>query len=112
MNVEKVGLVFPVPDIATAVPSWRTILGVEPSFVDGARWAQFDVAGSRIALAGTDRFSESPGLMIKVSDCDAARTDLRRVGLEVSLVVAGEHERRAHVVTPGEWMAMLYSPTR
>ena len=38
-----------------AAKVWAALLGVAPTFVDGDRWAQFDVNGKRIALAGTDR---------------------------------------------------------
>jgi hypothetical protein len=109
VEIQRVGFVCPVGDLAGALATWVAILGVEPSFADGERWAQFDVAGARIALAGTDRFSETPGLMMKVADCEAAVRELREAGLDVDDVVAGPHESRAQLRTPGGWSVMLYS---
>ena len=55
MDIEGVATVLPVDDVAAAAEIWAALLGVAPTFVDGDRWAQFDVAGRRIALAGTGR---------------------------------------------------------
>ena len=54
MDVQKIATVIPVDDLHSAVGRWKTLLGAEPTFVDGDRWAQFDVAGARIALAGLE----------------------------------------------------------
>jgi hypothetical protein len=112
MDIQRIGFVCPVPDIADAIRVLGILLGAEPSLADGGRWAQFDVAGARIALAGSDRFSDAPGLMIKVADCDAAVRELGAAGLDVGPVVSGPHEQRAQVTIPGGWIAMLYSSAR
>ena len=83
MGVEKVTPVVPVNNMAAAVAAWSAALGTEPTFVDGDRWAQFDVGGSRIALAGTDRASDDPGLMIKVDDAAATRDSYAAAGADV-----------------------------
>ena len=41
-----------------AVGQWSTLLGVEPTFVDGDRWAQLDIGDTRLSLAGSDRSSD------------------------------------------------------
>src|SRR5579871_2306243 len=105
MEIQKIGFVLPVDDLAAAADALAALLGAGATFVDGERWAQFDVAGARIALAGSDRFDDSPGLMIKVDDCDAAAERLRAAGVAVSAVTAGAHERRAEVELPGGWRA-------
>jgi hypothetical protein len=109
MEIQRIGFVLPVDDVAQAAGALAALLGTDATFVDGERWAQFDAAGARIALAGSDRFSDAPGLMIKVGDCDAAAERLRAAGADVSAVTAGAHERRAEVALPGGWRAMLYS---
>ena len=110
MDIEGVATVLPVDDVAAGAEIWAALLGVAPTFVDGQRWAQFDVAGRRIALAGTDRMSNLPGVMLKVADLDAARARAAGQGLTVGPVQLGPHENRCLVETPGGWPVILYSP--
>jgi hypothetical protein len=108
--VEKLSIVLPVPDLGAAVAVWKEILGAGPTFVDGDRWAQFDHAGARLALAGTDRLVDEPAVMVKVADLDAACDPLRRAGCTVGEPSTGAHERRAVVTGPGGWPLIVYSP--
>lgn len=94
MSAERISPVVPVDDLANAVTTWSTVLGVEPTFVDGDRWAQFDVGGSRLALAGTDRATDDAGVMIKVGDIQSAHDAYGQAGLEVGPVSEGAHEVR------------------
>ena len=110
MDIQGVTPVLPVDDIKAAVAVWSGLLGVEPTFVDGEAWAQFDVAGKRIALAGTDRVSDKAGLMIKVGDLEAAREAAVRHGLEAGPVQEGGHELRCTITVPGGWPVVLYAP--
>jgi catechol 2,3-dioxygenase-like lactoylglutathione lyase family enzyme len=110
MNIERLATVLPVPDLAAAVTAWSALLGVEPTFVDGDRWAQFDVAGARIALAGSDRTGDEPGLMAKVPDLDAALAELAAQGLQATAPQEGPHEIRATVTGPGGVPVVLYAP--
>ncbi|MCW3005970.1 MAG: hypothetical protein JWP17_596 [Solirubrobacterales bacterium] len=110
MHVERIATVLPVDDLAAAVAGWSALLGIEPTFVDGDRWAQFDVAGSRIALAGSDRTSDAPGLMLKVADLDAARAEASARGLDVTEPQIGPHEVRVTVTGPGGVPVVLYAP--
>ena len=110
MSIQSFATVVPVPDIDEGVAYWRAVLGVEPTFVDGDRWAQFDVDGRRIALAGTDRFSDVPSLMLKSSDLEASRDAFAASGHEVSEVTEGAHERRFSATSPGGWTVAVYAP--
>lgn len=101
-------LVVPVDDLAAGVAAWSRVLGAEPTFVDGDRWAQFDVAGGRIALAGTDRATAGPAPMLKVDDVDTARTVAGSVSWSVGPVVDGRHERRCTATTDGGDEVLLH----
>lgn len=94
MDIERISPVIPVDDMAGAVAAWTAALGVKPTFVDGDRWAQFDVGATRIALAGTDRATDDTGLMIKVADAAAARDHYAAAGLSVGELSEGAHEDR------------------
>jgi hypothetical protein len=112
MDVQALTPVLPVEDMARAVTGWAALLGVAPTFVDGDRWAQFDIAGRRLALAGSDRTSDLPGVMIKVADLTAAHAAAIEAGLEAGAIVEGPHELRFVVTTPGGWPATVYAPLR
>lgn len=108
-SIEGVVTMLPVDDVAAAVKVWEGLLGAPPKFVDGDRWAQFDVGGRRIALAGTDRMSEKAGVMLKVSDVAAARAAALAQGLDVTPLAEGPHEIRCIVTAPGGWPVVLYA---
>ena len=110
VEIQGVTPVLPVPDVAEAAKVWTALLGVAPTFVDGDRWAQFDVNGRRIALAGTDRASDQAGIMIKVNDLEAARSAALAAGLAVTEPVAGPHEARCTATAPGGWPVTFYAP--
>jgi hypothetical protein len=110
MHVEKIVPVLPTDDLAGAVAAWSALLGAEPTFVDGDRWAQFDVGGSRVALAGADKTTERPAVMVKVDDLAAARDTAVAAGLVASPVARGGHELRCQVESPDGWVAVLYAP--
>jgi hypothetical protein len=110
MPVEKLSFVLPVDDLGAAVTFWRDLLGVDPTFVDGDRWAQFDHAGARLSLAGKDRAADSPGVMLKVSGLEAVRDALRASGSSVSEITTGAHERRSVATVPGGSPLVLYEP--
>ncbi|HVJ28410.1 MAG TPA: hypothetical protein VM493_12760 [Vicinamibacterales bacterium] len=109
MQVSGVATVLPVDDLKTAVHTYETILGTGPTFVDGDRWAQFDLDGRRIALAGTDRVSDRPALMLKVDDLEAARTALVSAGLTPGDIEEGPHELRITAEGPGGWPIVVYT---
>ncbi|MGH3521148.1 MAG: VOC family protein [Haloechinothrix sp.] len=112
MRAERISPTFPADDIAAAVKLLTAVLGCAPTFVDGERWAQFDVNGSRVALAGTDREGDGPSLSVKVHGLDATSARLRAAGFDVGEPVSGPHERRA-VIRPDhgfDWTVVLYEP--
>ena len=112
MQVEGLTPVLPVDDLQAAVRTWAALLGVEPTFVDGERWAQFDVGGRRLALSGTDRAADVPGVMIKVADVAAAREQAASLGLAVSDLQQGPHETRCLITGPGGWPVVVYAPRK
>jgi catechol 2,3-dioxygenase-like lactoylglutathione lyase family enzyme len=110
VSAQSVAPVFPVPDLDAAVTFWTAVLGVEPTFVDGDRWAQFDLDGRRLALAGADRASEQAGVMVKVDDLDRAAEALAALGVALGPPEQGPHEIRRLATAPGGWSLVLYAP--
>lgn len=100
MAAEGITPVIPVDELAAAVEFWRSVLGVEPTFVDGDRWAQFDLGPRRLALAGSDRMTDDFSVMLKVSDLKEAREELTARGATVGEIQAGPHELRFLASTP------------
>lgn len=109
-RAERLGAVIPVPDLEAAVAFFGAALGLEPTFVDGDRWAQFDLGDQRVALAGADAPADVPGLMVKVRDVAAARDALVARGARAGPCERGGHEVRCSVEGPGGWPLILYSP--
>jgi len=109
MAALSITTVVPVTDLAAGVAEWSTVLGVEPTFVDGDRWAQFDVGGTRLALAGTDRPGDVVGVMVKVDDIGNHVTELRAAGFAAADVVQGAHEQRSSVTHADGSETTLYS---
>jgi hypothetical protein len=110
MKIENLAPVLPVADLAAAVEVWSALLGVEATFVDGQRWAQFDIAGRRLALAGTDRDGDAAGVIIKVDDLADARRRVAALGLDAGDVRRGAHESRFTAIGPGGWPVTFYAP--
>ncbi|HXM54431.1 MAG TPA: bleomycin resistance protein [Candidatus Dormibacteraeota bacterium] len=109
-QIEGLTPVLPVSDLPQAVRLWSAILGTEPTFVDGDRWAQFDVAGRRLALSGADRIADVAAVMLKVPDLAAARAQATDLGLEAGEVQEGAHEHRCVVTGPDGVPIVLYQP--
>jgi len=102
--------VLPVDDVAAAAKVWAAMLGAAPTFVDGDRWGSVRTsAGRRIALAGTDRVSDLPGIMIKGRR--PRRRPRRRGGGGPGRrrAAGGPHETRLVVTAPGGWPVILYA---
>jgi hypothetical protein len=102
--------VIPVEDLGAAVLFWEAALGGPPTFVDGTRWAQFDLGGRRLALAGTDRATDRPSVMLKAPDLAVARERLTRLGATLGPVEAGPHESRFLAQGGGPVDIVVYSP--
>ena len=110
MTAEKLSSVVPVDDLPAAVSWWTHVLGVEATFVDGDRWAQFDLGATRLSLAGTDRSDDRAGILVKVTDVEASRAELAGSGMEVGAIERGPHELRCVIEGPGGVSVTLYSP--
>lgn len=106
----RLGFVIPVSEMATAVTFWADVLGVEPTFVDGTRWAQFDHEGTRLSLAGDDSVTDEPAVMVKVNDPGAVAGRMRAAGCRVSPTTDGPHETRVVVTAPGGTPVIFYAP--
>ncbi|TQM33588.1 bleomycin resistance protein [Nocardia bhagyanarayanae] len=112
MSIERIGTILPTDDLPATVALLSALFGGPPTFVDGDRWAQFDVGPARVMVAGKDREGDAAALSIKVADLDAAIAALRGVGVALADPVTGPHERRAALdATPGTpWSVVLYEP--
>lgn len=110
MTVQNIIPMLPSDDLARDVAVWSALLGAPPTFVDGDRWAQFDIAGKRLALAGTDQVADKAGVMLKVDDLAAAADRARAAGLRVGEEQAGAHERRCLVLDGQGSPIVLYAP--
>ena len=102
--------VFPAADLADGVRFVAAVLGVEPTFVDGGRWAQFDLGGARLALASGAESSGAAQVMVKVADVAAVGERLSRAGYDVAGPVTGPHEERLSVTGPDGWSVVVYEP--
>ncbi len=111
MTVQRIGPAFPSENLTATVELLTTLVGA-PTVVDSDRWAQFDVGGVRVMLAGTDRDDETPFLAVKVDDLDATLNDLRHKGFKAEDPTVGPHERRCTVHPVGEksWHISIYEP--
>jgi len=93
-----------------AVDFVSAVLGIEPTFVDGGRWAQFDLNGARLALAAGAESSGAAQVMVKVADVEAVAGRLAKAGWDVAGPVAGPHEVRVTVTGPDGWTVVVYEP--
>jgi len=109
MTAEGITPVVPVDDLAAAAAFWKSILGVEPTFVDGDRWAQFDLGSRRLALSGSDRLTDEPSIMVKVGNLDQAIAQVGAAGGTAGKVEEGPHELRVLATTP-YGVIVFYSP--
>jgi hypothetical protein len=104
--------VFPAARLGDGVRFLTAVLGIEPTFVDGERWAQFDLGGARLALASGAESSGAAQVMVKVADAAATAERLARAGYDVAGPVAGPHEVRFSVTGPDGWSVVVYEPRR
>ena len=112
MSEKALGMsaVFPTASMADGVGFVSAVLGIEPTFVDGDRWAQFDLNGARLALASGSESSGAAQVMVKVADLEGGCERLRSGGWDVAGPVTGPHEVRVSVAGPDGWQVVLYEP--
>ena len=120
-NALNMAAVFPAAKMDDTVGFVSAVLGVDPTFVDGDRWAQFDLGGARLSLASGREGSGSSGsagsaggaeLVVKVADVVVEAERLRGLGWDVEGPVTGAHEVRVSVAGPDGWGVVLYQPLR
>ena len=112
MTVERLGAIFPADNLTAAIDLLTAVLGTPATFVDGDRWAQFDIGPTRVMLAGADE-RDIPSLAVKVADLDVTLARLRAAGFPADEPVTGPHERRTSVRPSREspWAIVLYEPS-
>ena len=108
-------IIVPVDDVAAAVAHYTGELGLRVRFQDGDRWAELELNGPSLALAGP---GEQPAgteiaLGLKVTDLDAALARLSKQGGTVLTEAHdGAHERRGCVRDRFGTVLALYAPLR
>ena len=97
MAISKVtNVYYVVPDMDAALTFYRDTLGLTVKFQDGAKWTQFDVGGTQVALATPAPGQVEPGqnatVVLQVDDLAATRAQLAAQGIAVSEVIGmGSH---------------------
>ncbi|WP_448508748.1 VOC family protein [Immundisolibacter sp.] len=92
MTISKVtNVYYVVPDMDAALAFYRDTLGLAVKFQDGAKWTQFDVGGTQMALATPAPGQVAPGqnatVVLQVDDLAATRAGLTAHGIAVSEVI-------------------------
>lgn len=107
-------LVLNVADMDAACRFYADVLGLELSFRDGSRWAQFNAGGFAISLAGGDQrvTSAASAVNVKVADVDAAVVALAAAGVTADRVVRAPHETSASFRDPDGHVFNVYAPQR
>jgi predicted enzyme related to lactoylglutathione lyase len=95
--IERVKNVYVQADrVSSVLPFYRRVLGAEPLFVDGERWAQFKVGDLTVAVAGEDEAAGGAGagwvVTVEVADLSAAR----QAAIDAGGVVVEEREMGDH----------------
>jgi hypothetical protein len=111
-NALNMAAVFPAAKMGDSVDFVAAVLGIDPTFVDGERWAQFDLGGARLSLASGTESSGGAELVVKVADVEANAVRLRELGWDVEGPVTGAHEVRVSVAGPDGWRVVMYQPLR
>ena len=109
MAIKRVSTVVGAVNLAGSVAFWKTVLGTDPTFVDGERWAQFDIGPVRLSLGAG---SENPGgaaVMVSVDDLDGFCADLRSAGIDPGPETTGPHERRVTFRGPAGETVIAYA---
>lgn len=109
MAVKRVSAVVGTGSLGPSVKFWTAVLGAAPTFVDGDRWAQFDVAGSRLSVgAGPERPTAPVAVMVAVDDLDSFCAAASAAGLSIGEVLVGAHEKRVALMGPSGEEVIAY----
>jgi predicted enzyme related to lactoylglutathione lyase len=95
--IERVKNVYVQADrVSSVLPFYTKLLGAEPLFVDGERWAQFKIGGLTVALAGEEEAAGGAGagwvVTLETEDLAAAR----KAAVEAGGVVEEERDMGDH----------------
>lgn len=96
-------VLLPATVLGTDLDFYRALLGVEPLFVDGERYAALPPSdGVGVALAaGGEAVADRAALVLRTSDLEAAVSRVVELGGSVlAEAVNGPHEVRAVVADP------------
>jgi hypothetical protein len=95
-------VLMPVPALDPALRCLRDTLAVSLRFADGARYAAFDSRLCVALAAGDERIADTPALVVRVDDLDAALARFVADGADVRRAAHdGPHERRAVITAAG-----------
>lgn len=102
-------VLVPVDDMEAAVRFLSDVLGMEPRFQDGARYAAFPSGAVGLAfLGGEERIVSEPSLGVQVDDLNDVLSHWCIKGAEiVRKSEIGPHELRAVVRIPGGLLLTL-----
>ena len=104
---------YVVADMERTVAFYRD-LGLTLKFQDGARWAQFDVAGAALALSSAEEGAVAPGdgavVTLEVDDLDATARALGNHGTAIVRPIRdmGPHGRTMAIRDPEGNVIQLY----
>jgi catechol 2,3-dioxygenase-like lactoylglutathione lyase family enzyme len=104
-------LLWPVPDLQSALAFYVTGLGMSVSFRDGDRFASVRAGGVSLALvAGSEDITSGvPAPAYKVADLGLAVAAAEGAGAEiVAGIHPGPHELRAVIRDPSGHLVVLY----
>ena len=109
MNDRHLMYLLPTDLWEETVAYWEMALGVSPRINDGSKWAEFSVAGSRIALAGDDDAVESQCVGIRIEESYDLASVIPEGGLGGELS-EGSHERRMTCRDPAGNLVIFFQP--
>jgi len=108
LEIERVAYVITSEEWLEDIQVLTALFGA-PSMIDGEAWAQFDIGGARVCLAGADERVESVAMMCKVADFAATSNILTAHGYRVGPVERWAHEERV-VAARKDRQIVLYRP--
>jgi hypothetical protein len=109
MQIDRASLLVRADDVDHVVEVLSTLFG-PPSVHQSGIWAQFDVAGARIAVATGDQAPTTVGFTLKTADLEEAAAILSASGWACDGPTVGDHEERVIAVAPEGWSIIAYRP--
>lgn len=107
MEVESLSVSVPTDAMGESLAFWSVLLG-PATFVDGGRWAQYDVGAHRLSLAGGDQRPDRLSILVRVTNLERALEEAQTAGIKYSEVATGPHERSSELVGPTDERVVVY----